>query len=83
MSTLISYRGVQFLHKGCNNTDIEIHTDSPTEIPMRSVCEDLIGLLSDAQATEDLVHLQELLKRRLTPAQRLEPGAVPSLGKSL
>jgi len=78
MTTLISNCGVRFLHSGCGETDIEIHAEVPTKLPMRQVCEDLIGLLSDAQATEDLVRLQELLTRRLEHSQRLETASVPS-----
>lgn len=82
MTTLISNCGVRFLHGGCGETDIEIHAEVPTKLPMRQVCEDLIGLLSASQATEDLVRLQELLVRRLEHSQRPETASVPSLEQS-
>ena len=82
MTTLISNCGVRFLHDGCGETDIEIYSEVPTKLPMRQVCEDLIGLLSDAQATEDLVRLQELVARQLEHSQRLATEAVPSLEQS-
>ena len=82
MTTLISNCGVRFMHGGCGETDIEIHSEVPTKLPMRQVCEDLIGLLSDARATEDLLRLQELVARKLEHSQRPEPGVVPSLEKS-
>ena len=82
MTTLISNCGVRFLHEGFGGTDIEIHAEVPTKLPMRQVCEDLIGLLSASQATEDLVRLQELLTRQLEHSQRLATASVPCLEKS-
>ena len=82
MTTLISNCGVRFLHGGCGETDIEIHAEAPAVVPMRQVCEDFIGLLSASQATEDLVRLQELLKRQLEHSQRPETASVPYLEQS-
>ena len=82
MTTLISNNGVRFLHSGCGETDIEIHAEVPTKLPMRQVCEDLIGLLSTSQATEDLLLLQALLKRRLVHSQKLAIGEARCLEKS-
>lgn len=83
MTTLISNNGVRFMHGGCGETDIEIHAEVPAKLPMRQVCEDLIGLLSASQATEDLLLLQALLKRQLAHSQKLAIGEARCLQKSL
>jgi len=57
MATTISNNGVRFRHEP-GSTDIEIYAEAPTVLPIKEVVEDLIGLLSDEQATEVLLRLQ-------------------------
>lgn len=52
--------------------DIEIYAEAPTVLPIKEVVEDLIGLLSDEQATEVLLLLQAPLTPRLVHAQTPE-----------
>jgi hypothetical protein len=56
MATTISNNGVRFRHEP-GSTDIEIYAEAPTVLPIKEVVEDLIGLLSDEQATEVLLRL--------------------------
>ena len=62
MATTISNNGVRFRHEP-GSADIEIYAEAPTVLPIKEVVEDLIGLLSDEQATEVLL----LLQAPLTP----------------
>ena len=57
MATTISNNGVRFRHE-LGSMDIEIYAEAPTVLPIKEVVEDLIGLLSDEQATEVLLRLQ-------------------------
>jgi hypothetical protein len=57
MATTISNNGVRFRHEP-GSMDIEIYAEAPTVLPIKEVVEDLIGLLSDEQATEVLLRLQ-------------------------
>ena len=61
MATTISNNGVRFRHEP-GSMDIEIYAEAPTVLPIKEVVEDLIGLLSDEQATEVLLRLPEPLK---------------------
>jgi len=71
MATTISNNGVRFRHEP-GSTDIEIYAEAPTVLPIKEVVEDLIGLLSDEQATEVLLRLPAPLTHRSAHAQRLE-----------
>ena len=71
MATTISNNGVRFRHKP-GSTDIEIYAEAPTVLPIKEVVDDLIGLLSDEQATEVLLRLQAPLTPRLVHAQTPE-----------
>lgn len=71
MATTISNNGVRFRHEP-GSTDIEIYAEAPTVLPIKEVVEDLIGLLSDEQATEVLLLLPAPLTHRVAHAQRLE-----------
>lgn len=59
MATTISNNGVRFRHEP-GSTDIQIYAEAPTVLPISEVIEDLIGLLSDEQATEVLLRLPAL-----------------------
>jgi len=71
MATTISNNGVRFRHEP-RSMDIEIYAEAPTVLPIKEVVEDLIGLLSDEQATEVLLLLQAPLTPRLVHAQTPE-----------
>ena len=69
MATTISNNGVRFRHEP-GSTDIEIYAEAPTVLPIKEVVYDLIGLLSDEQATEVLLLLQAPLTHLAKHNQR-------------
>ncbi len=81
MTTVISNCGVRFMHGGCGETDIERHSEVPTKLPMRQVCEDLNGRLSNAQAPADLLRLQGLGDTPTEHRPRTQTEILPSLAK--
>ena len=71
MTTTINNKGATFIHKD-GSTDIEIYAVAPVVLPISEVVEDIIGLLSNEQATEVLQRLPGLSMHRLEHARTPE-----------
>jgi hypothetical protein len=71
MTTTINNKGATFIHKD-GSTDIEIYAVAPVVLPISEVIEDLIGLLSNEQATEVLQRLPMLSAHRSIHVQTPE-----------